>query len=45
MKQYNVPKIEVFTLSDRDDVIRTSGLTLKNAGQGGSLSMNDFESI
>ena len=45
MKQYVAPAIEVIGVSATEDVIRTSGLTAKAAGEGGSVSMNQFGQI
>ena len=45
MKQYVAPITEVISVSATEDVIRTSGLTAKPAGEGGNVSMNQFDQI
>ena len=45
MKKYVVPAMEMITISATEDVIRTSGMTTKAAGVGGSVSNNDFSQI
>ena len=45
MKQYFIPKIEVITISATEDIIRTSGLATKDAGECGIISMNQFDQI